>query len=64
LSIAKEMQALQQHTALQQEQLLQFATSNGAKALQWNNELGSFEKGKKPGIVLLKNDLSESIRVL
>jgi aminodeoxyfutalosine deaminase len=64
LSIAKEMEALQQHTALQQEQLLQFATSNGAKALQWNNELGSFEKGKKPGIVLLKNDLSESIRVL
>jgi aminodeoxyfutalosine deaminase len=64
LSIAKEMQALQQHSSLQTEQLLQLATSNGAKALKWNNELGSFEKGKTPGLVLLKSDVSESARVL
>lgn len=60
LSIAKEMQALLQHTALTKEQVLQMATNNGAKALQWNDVLGSFEKGKKPGVVLSKNDFSES----
>ncbi|MBS4065905.1 MAG: amidohydrolase family protein [Chitinophagaceae bacterium] len=64
LSIAKEMQALLQHTSLTKEQVLQMATSNGAKALQWDDALGSFEKGKKPGVVLLKNDFSESTRTL
>jgi aminodeoxyfutalosine deaminase len=69
LSIAKEMHALQQHSTLQQEQLLQFATSNGAKALQWDDELGSFDTStsvgrKKPGVVLLKDDLSESKRII
>jgi cytosine/adenosine deaminase-related metal-dependent hydrolase len=33
---------------------------NGAKALGMEQELGSFEKGKKPGILLLK-DVSEKI---
>ncbi len=37
------------------EALLQWATINGAKALQNNDELGSFEKGKQPGIVLIEN---------
>ena len=71
LSIAKEMEALKgmpyfgSMAYLQAvEQLLKLATINGAKALQWDNELGSFEKGKKPGVVLLKNDLSESKRLL
>ncbi len=36
------------------EILLQWATINGAKALQMENELGSFEKGKKPGIILIE----------
>lgn len=64
LSIAKEMEALLQHTSITKEQALQMATLNGAKALQWDDQLGSFEKGKKPGIVLLNNDLSESKRLL
>jgi len=37
------------------ETLLQWATINGAKALQMENELGSFEKGKHPGVVLIEN---------
>ncbi len=37
------------------ETLLKWATMNGAKALQMENKLGSFEKGKKPGIVLIEN---------
>ena len=57
LSIAKEIQAitgiLQFETVVSLSQVLQWATINGAKALQWDSELGSFEKGKKPGITLL-----------
>ncbi|NCU02875.1 MAG: amidohydrolase family protein [Chitinophagaceae bacterium] len=64
LSIAKEMQALLQHTTATTEQVLQMATINAAKALQWENNLGSFEKSKQPGIVLLANDFSSSKRIL
>ena len=35
--------------------LLQWATINGAKALQLDHLVGSFEKGKTPGIVLIEN---------
>ncbi len=34
-------------------EILQWATINGAKALQMDNLLGSFDKGKKPGIILI-----------
>lgn len=64
LSITKEMEALLKHTSITKEQALQMATLNGAKALQWDDQLGSFEKGKKPGIVLLSEDFSESKRIL
>lgn len=64
LSITKEMEALLKHTSITKEQALQMATLNGAKALQWDDQLGSFEKGKKPGIVLLGEDFSESKRIL
>ena len=46
------------------EILLQMATINGAKALNWDDMLGSFEKGKQPGITLLSNDLRTSRRIL
>ena len=36
-------------------ELLQWATINGAKALAMDNELGTFEKGKKPGVVVIEN---------
>ena len=35
--------------------LLKWATINGAKALQLHSLVGSFEKGKKPGVVLIEN---------
>jgi len=55
LSILEEMKTLQQHfPSLSTETLLQWATVNGARALQLDNELGSFEKGKKPGVVLIE----------
>jgi cytosine/adenosine deaminase-related metal-dependent hydrolase len=38
--------------------VLQWATINGAKALDRADELGSFEKGKIPGLVLLDQELN------
>lgn len=35
-------------------ELLQWATHNGAKALQMNDRLGSFEKGKTPGVLIIE----------
>lgn len=64
LSITKEMQALLQHKAVTAEQALQMATLNGAKALQWQHDLGSFEKNKQPGIVQIEQDFSSSKRLL
>ena len=65
LSIAKEIQTMHRHfAALPLETILQWATINGAKALQWDNELGSFEKGKQPGVTLLSNDLESSRKLL
>ncbi len=53
LSIAKEMQSIQQYFPhIPLETILQWATNNGAKALGWENELGSFERSKNPGINL------------
>ena len=37
-------------------EILQWATINGAKALQMDSQLGSFEKGKKPGVVLINEE--------
>jgi len=64
LSVAKEIQAIKNHFAsLSLETILQWATLNGAKALQWGDELGSFEKGKKPGVVLIVKDFETSKRI-
>lgn len=42
-------------------ELLQWATYNGAKALQMEDRLGSFEKGKQPGIVLIQQLSNQQI---
>jgi len=71
LSIAKEMKALLDSSFFLQmneeeatTMVLQWATKNGAEALGWRDELGTFEIGKKPGVVLIENDLSASKRLL
>ena len=65
LSIVKEIQAIHhQFPEIPLQTMLQWATSNGAKALRWDQELGSFEKSKIPGLTLLSNDLNASKRVL
>ena len=59
LSILEEIKTIRQHfPQTGKSALLQWATSNGAKALQMDSILGSFEKGKRPGMLLLQNDLS------
>ena len=56
LNILEEIKTIQQETnnAIPLQELLQWATINGAKALQLDDTVGSFEKGKKPGIVLIE----------
>jgi cytosine/adenosine deaminase-related metal-dependent hydrolase len=55
LDILEEIKTLSKNfPQLSLQQMLQWATINGAKALQMDDELGSFEKGKQPGIVLIE----------
>jgi imidazolonepropionase-like amidohydrolase len=64
LSIAEEIRLLHNELQISLEDLLKMATLNGALALRWDDTLGSFEKDKMPGIVLLANDLSAVKRIL
>ncbi|HEY6503365.1 MAG TPA: amidohydrolase family protein [Chitinophagaceae bacterium] len=65
LSILEEIKTLRNHfPGISANQLLTWATINGAKALQMENLLGSFEKGKQPGVVLCDDQLSRSTRLL
>lgn len=45
-------------------EILQWATSNGAKALEMDDQLGSFEKGKRPGMVLINEEILSAKRIL
>lgn len=54
LSILEEMKTIHSHyPEMELKELLQWATINGARALEMDKQLGSFEKGKRPGIVLI-----------
>lgn len=65
LSMAKEMEAVQKYfPEIPLETILGWVTINGAKALRWDKELGSFEKGKKPGIVNIDTQTWTSKRIL
>jgi cytosine/adenosine deaminase-related metal-dependent hydrolase len=56
LSIIEEIKTIQQYFPLiPLAEILQWATLNGAKALEMDNHLGSFETGKKPGIIVWNN---------
>lgn len=55
LNLLDEMKTIQRNfPSIPLTEILQWATINGAKALQMD-DLGSFEKGKKPGIVLIEH---------
>ncbi len=65
LSILAEMRTLREHfSEIGKEELLRWATLNGARALQMDDRIGSFEVGKKPGVLLLDDDLSRVQRLV
>lgn len=65
LNILSEMNTLKENFShLTYEQMLPWATINGARALGIDDKFGSFEKGKQPGIVLLDNAFSTAKRIL
>jgi len=70
LSIAKEIESVHKHFPhISIETILQWATINGAKALGWQVELGSFDpsaslRRKKPGIVLSDSNFLFSKRLV
>ena len=56
LSILDEMKTIQQHfPTIPLEEMLGWATLNGAKALQMDDTLGRLDKGKRPGLILIEN---------
>lgn len=65
LSILAELQTLRTHfTGIPLDELLQWATLNGAQALRMHDKLGSFEKGKQPGILSVDKRLETVKRLL
>lgn len=53
LNILAEMKTLQDQKGISFEESLKWATLNGAEFLRIDAQYGSFEKGKKPGIILI-----------
>ena len=54
LSILEELFILQENSDFDLNDLLKMASKNGSEALGFKN-LGTFEKGKSPGINLIQN---------
>ncbi len=56
LDMVKEMFTIQNNfKGIRMEKLLKWATINGAEVIGKEDIIGSFDKGKKPGIVLIEN---------
>jgi cytosine/adenosine deaminase-related metal-dependent hydrolase len=65
LSILEEIRSINNHfPEIGIDQLFRWATINGAKALQLDRLLGSFERGKQPAVILCDKQLSSSRRLL
>jgi cytosine/adenosine deaminase-related metal-dependent hydrolase len=64
LSILEEIKTIQKHfSEIPLNELIRWGTLNGAEFLGLDHELGSFEKGKSPGVVLIENADSESMKL-
>ncbi len=61
LNMVAEIKTIMQETnfAFSVTEILQWATINGARALGLQDNLGSFQKGKQPGVVLIEGILNE-----
>jgi cytosine/adenosine deaminase-related metal-dependent hydrolase len=61
LNILDELKTIQKHNPqIPLDEMLGWATINGARALQMDKHLGSFETGKKPGVVVIENIAGEN----
>ncbi len=64
LALAEEIKWLSEHNpGIPLAAILQWATLNGARALGFADEIGSFEAGKRPGAVLLTGVDFRSMRL-
>lgn len=54
LNILSEMKTLQEYKQVAFEKLLQWATLNGAEFLEVDQQFGTIDKGKKPGLNLIQ----------
>jgi cytosine/adenosine deaminase-related metal-dependent hydrolase len=66
LDILDEIRTIQKEPSftIPLTKILQWATINGARALQMDDVMGSFEKGKKPGVVLIVGINNSNITAL
>jgi cytosine/adenosine deaminase-related metal-dependent hydrolase len=65
LSVLAELKTIHQHNPqVLVFELLQWATINGARALQLDTTLGSFEAGKQPGVLVIDHELTAVKRLL
>ena len=65
LNLLEELKTLQENfTFLTLDELIPWATLNGAKALQMEAEFGKIEKGKKPGLLLLEDADMQNMKLL
>lgn len=64
LNIMDEITTIKKHfNEVKDEELLRWATLNGAKALMMDDQFGSLEKGKKPGIIEIR-DMKYATRII
>ena len=65
LNMLDEIRRIQHESAftISTEEILQWATINCARALEMDDTLGSFEKGKQPGVVLIDELVNQNITV-
>jgi cytosine/adenosine deaminase-related metal-dependent hydrolase len=62
LSILSELKTIHKNfPAIPLEEMLQWATYNGARALQMDNTFGSFGIGKKPGVIVIDHLTNQQI---
>lgn len=65
LSVLGELQTINRHFPhIEKRELLQWATLNGARALQLDDVLGSFEPGKKPGVLIVDEGFTQVKRLV
>jgi cytosine/adenosine deaminase-related metal-dependent hydrolase len=65
LNVLAELQTIHRHFPhIATKELLVWATLNGARALELDDVAGSFETGKKPGVLVISDDLSSVERLL